>query len=109
MIQGFNYCKPKTKIKFEVVDLLSRMDGYLYVVFAALDQYGRPSVYPYCLYRTADKKTFLKGKVYTIDMQKITLLDLNLNDPEFWFYDISYINENDIVLSNTGHFVGNAF
>lgn len=109
LTQGFDYCKPKTKIKFEVVDLLSQMDGYLYVVFAALDQYGHPFVYPYCLYRTADKKTYAKGQVYTIDMQKVTSLNLNLTDPEFWFYDISYINQNDIVLSNTGHFVGNAF
>lgn len=68
------------------------MEVYLSTVGDKLNPVG----YPYFRYKTAEYAKYQIGDIVRIDMKKITILDLNSASPQCWFYDISYLNEDDI-------------
>lgn len=80
---------------FKIVNCVNT-PGRMEIYLSTVGEYQKPVGYPYFMYKTAEYKKYKTGDIVKIDMKKITGLDLHTETPECWFYDISYLNEEDI-------------
>lgn len=80
---------------FKVVNCVYTPEG-MEIYLSTVGNYLNPVGYPYFKYKTVDRTKYKTGDIVKIDMKKITRLDLYLATPQCWFYDISYLKEEDI-------------
>lgn len=78
-------------IAADVVDTDKGADFY----FATVGGYNEAVGYPYFKYSVPYPYNLDMNKIYRLDMKKITQLHLNTENPNMWFYDVSYLNESD--------------
>lgn len=90
---------------FKVIDCINTPDGMEVYLSTIGRKNLEPVGYPYFKYKTTEYTKYKTDDIVKIDMKKIIRLDLHTLDPQRWFYDISYLNEEDIekgtILVNT--------
>lgn len=84
---------------FKIVNSISTPEG-MEIYLSTVGNYLNPVGYPYFKYKTVEYTKYKTGDIVSIDMKKITRLDLYSATPQCWFYDISYLNEDDIKKSS---------
>lgn len=80
---------------FKIVNCINTPDG-MEVYLSTVGNNLNPVGYPYFKYKTAEYTKYKTGDIVRIDMKKITKLDLCSTNPQCWFYDISYLKEDDM-------------
>ncbi|MDE6210307.1 MAG: hypothetical protein K2M73_11625 [Lachnospiraceae bacterium] len=80
---------------FKIINSVNTPEG-MEIYLSTVGNYLKPVGYPYFKYKTVEFTKYKTGDIVRIDMKKITRLDLYLATPQCWFYDISYLNEDDI-------------
>lgn len=91
--KGIKYTRTRTKFRFEVVKVFEN-NGRNRVVLSKLSDTAEPTGYPYLVYDTDDAQKFRRFKYMNLDVKNITSLNINIDNPEYWYYDISYIDNN---------------
>ena len=59
--------------------------------------YNEPVGYPYFKFSTSMPHLYEPNLIVKLDMRKVTELYLNTDVPDAWYYDISYLNDNDFL------------
>ena len=75
-------------------------NGRSRVVLSKLSDEALPTGYPYLVYDTDDAQKFRQFKYMDLDVKNITTLNLNINNPDYWYYDISYIDNKEFIGKN---------
>lgn len=99
--KGLRYSRTRTKFKFAVVNVFDINGGYR-VVLSKLSDDAYPIGYPYLVYDTNNGEKFKQFKYMDLDVKNITSLNLNINNPDYWYYDISYVDDKAFVGKNIG-------
>lgn len=97
--KGLRYTRTRTKFRFEVVNVFEN-NGRSRVVLSKLSDEALPTGYPYLVYDTDDAQKFRQFKYIDLDVKNITTLNLNINNPDYWYYDISYIDNKEFIGKN---------
>ncbi|MBD5542733.1 MAG: hypothetical protein HDR01_00455 [Lachnospiraceae bacterium] len=80
---------------FKIINCINTPDG-MEVYLSTVGDHLEPVGYPYFKYKTVEYTKYKTGDIVKIDMKKITKLDLCSANSQCWFYDISYLKEDDI-------------
>lgn len=103
LVRGFHNEATHTVWKFEVTQIADRPDtGQKDIFLCCLNSDGEAKRYPYIRYRTNMRDKYHMNEIFCIEIKKITELNLFAGDPNFWFFDVSYIEEEEIKKSLTG-------
>ena len=97
--KGFRYTRTRTKFRFAVINVFDINGGYR-VVLSKLSDDAYPTGYPYLVYDTNNGEKFKQFKYMDLDVKNITSLNLNINNPDYWYYDISYVDDKAFVGKN---------
>lgn len=103
LVRGFKNERSHTVWKFQVMQIIETPEINQKDIFlACLNGEGEAIRYPFIKYSTKLSNKYNQGEIFCIEIKKISELKLYTINPNYWFFDISYLGEEDILKSNTG-------
>lgn len=91
------FAAPKSTMNALMITNLVETPSGADVYMSTVRGYNEPVGYPYFKFSTSMPHLYEPNLIVKLDMRKVTELYLNTDVPDAWYYDISYLNDNDFL------------